>query len=231
MSNELDLFYQDFMQEIVSDAVSGGNFNEPNFTEKICEFLEEGGFFTDYYVISYKKDTKGLKVDAWAYESESSTLDLIVSSFNETSNISTLNNSDLEKIFKKAERFFKESLSANFYQGLDGVIAAHSLAKKIYEFSEIIKKIKFTIITNQKLSSRIKSIEKLEFLGYDSQRDVCDIEGIYRGTAIEDQVPLIFNFEENPLPVLPAHTGEGSFQSYLLALPGALLASLHLFKS
>ena len=41
MSNELDLFYEDFMQDILLDASSGGNFNEPNFTEKICEFLEE----------------------------------------------------------------------------------------------------------------------------------------------------------------------------------------------
>ena len=228
MSNELDLFYEDFMQDILLDASSGGNFNEPNFTEKICEFLEEEGYFSDYYLISYKKDTKGLKVDAWAYDNETCILNLVISSFNDdASNMNILNNTDLEKVFKRVEKFFKESLDISFYQGIDGAISAYHLAKHIHEYSEIIKKIKFTVITNQKLSSRIKSIEKLEFLGYNSQRDVCDIERIYRGTVTEEKEPLVFNFQDNPLPVLPAHTGEGSFQSYLLALPGALLASLY----
>lgn len=228
MSNELDLFYEDFMQDILLDASSGGNFNEPNFTEKICEFLEEEGYFSDYYLISYKKDTKGLKVDAWAYDNETCILNLVISSFNDdASNMNILNNTDLEKVFKRVEKFFKESLDVSFYQGIDGAISAYHLAKHIHEYSEIIKKIKFTVITNQKLSSRIKSIEKLEFLGYNSQRDVCDIERIYRGTVTEEKEPLVFNFQDNPLPVLPAHTGEGSFQSYLLALPGALLASLY----
>ena len=228
MSNELDLFYEDFMQDILLDASSGGNFNEPNFTEKICEFLEEEGYFSDYYVISYKKDTKGLKVDAWAYDYETCILNLVISSFNDdASNMTILNNTDLEKVFKRIEKFFKESLDVTFYQGIDEAISAYHLAKHIHEYSEIIKKIKFTVITNQKLSVRIKSIEKLEFLGYNSQRDVCDIERIYRGTVTVEKEPLVFNFKERPLPVLPAHTGEGSFQSYLLALPGALLASLY----
>jgi hypothetical protein len=228
MSSDLDLFYEDFMQEILLDAAAGGNFNEPNFTEKICEFLEEEGYFSDYYVISYKKDTKGLKVDAWSYNDETCVLNLVVSSFNDdATGITTLNNADLEKVFKRTEKFFKESLDARFYQKMDGAISAYYLAKQIHESSEIIKKIKFTVITNQQLSSRIKSIEKLEFLGYSSQRDVCDIERIYRGTATEEKEPLVFDFKEKPLPILPAHTGEGSFQSYLLALPGELLASLY----
>ena len=47
-AEELDVFYNEFMQEIIISAATEGDFNEPNFTEKICEFLEEEGFLTDY---------------------------------------------------------------------------------------------------------------------------------------------------------------------------------------
>ena len=55
---------------------------------------------------------------------------------------------------------------------------------------------------------------------------VRDIEKIFRGTGPGRIDPLEISFE-NPLPILPAYTGKDSFQSYLLAIPGDLLASFY----
>jgi len=227
MASDLELFYEEFLQETIISAGSIGNFIEPTFTESMCELLEEEGFFTEYTTVNYKKHGQGIKVDAWTYDFDHGVLNLIISDFTESEIIETLSNTDLEKNFKRAEKFFEKSLDLSFSKDLDESNPASSLADLIFRFQEGINKIKFTLITNQILSSRIKSIEKLKLLHYDIQRDVWDIEKIYRAIGGVDPDPIMINFDKNPLPILPAHTGNGSFQSYLLALPGSLLASLY----
>jgi hypothetical protein len=224
--SDLEEFYENFMQEINISAASEGDFNEPNFTENMCELLEEEGFFTDYYIVNYKKHLQGIKVDAWAYDYDSGTLNLIVSVFSESSSIETLSKTDLDKAFKRVEKFFQKSLDAKFYEDLDESDPAYPLAEHIYDYKEDINKIKFTVITNLKLSKRVDSIAKFDFLNYNSQRDIWDIERVFRGTAISVD-PIKIDFENKPLPILPAHTGEGSLESYLLVLPGSVLATLY----
>lgn len=226
MEDELDLYYEEFMQELISSAGSSGNFLEPTFTEQMCDLLEEDGFFSEYYLVNYRKKDRGLKVDAWNYDFDTGILNLIVTTFSDNDEVQTLNNSELEKCFKRVEKFFEKSLKVSFSEELDESDPAFPLADHIYKYKNGIVRIKFTLITNQKLSSRIKSIEKLKFLDYEIQREVWDIEKIYRGTVTIDDDPIIIDFEK-PLPILPAHTGDGSFQSYLLALPGSLLASFY----
>ena len=227
MPSDLELFYEEFMQETIISAGSLGNFIEPTFTENMCELLEQEGFFSEYNTVNYKKHGQGIKVDAWTYDFDHGVLNLIVSDFTESEIIETLSNADLEKNFKRAENFFQKSLKITFSQDLDESNPASSLADLIFRFQEGINKIKFTLITNQKLSSRIKSIEKLKLLDYDIQRDVWDIERIFRAIGGVDPDPIMIDFDKNPLPILPAHTGKDSFQSYLLVLPGSLLASLY----
>ena len=224
---ELDVFYNEFMQEIIISAASEGDFNEPNFTEKICEILEEEGFFTDYYIVSYRKKTQGIKVDAWAYEFETGTLSLIVSVFTESDTIETLSKKELENAFKRVEKFFHKSLDIKFSQDLDESDPAYPLAELIYDYKDDINKIKFTLITNLKLSDRVKTIEKLDFLDYNSQRGIWDIEKIFRLGSPLPPDPIMIDFKNKPLSILPAHTGEESLESYLLALPGTLLASFY----
>ena len=227
MASDLELFYEEFMQEIIISAGSIGNFIEPTFTENMCELLEEEGFFSEYTTVNYKKHGQGIKVDAWTYDFDHGVLNLIVSDFNDSELLKTLSNTDLEKNFKRAEKFFEKSLNISFSQDIDESNPASSLADLIFRFQEGINKIKFTLVTNQVLSSRIKSIEKLKLHDYDIQRDVWDIARIFRAIGGVEPDPIMIDFENDPLPILPAHTGENSFQSYLLALPGSLLASLY----
>ena len=119
MEDELDLFYEEFMQELISSAGSSGNFLEPTFTEQMCELLEEDGFFSDYYLVNYRKKDIGLKVDAWNYDFDTGILNLIVTTFSDNDVVETLNNSELEKCFKRVEKFFEKSLKVSFSEELD----------------------------------------------------------------------------------------------------------------
>ena len=98
MASDLELFYEEFMQDTIISAGSIGNFIEPTFTETMCELLEEEGFFTEFTTVNYKKHGQGIKVDAWTYDFDHGVLNLIISDF-EFPNLIFFLNSSFKPVF------------------------------------------------------------------------------------------------------------------------------------
>ncbi len=222
-------FFQDFMQDIYSCAEAGSQFNEPIFVERMCEFLVEQAVLEDFTLISYKKETAGLKLDAWNYVRDNGTLTFIVSEFREQ--LETLTQTNVEKIFKRAIRFFEKSLDQQFYSNLEESDPAYPLAMGICKIKADITKVRVIILTNTLLSSRLQSLGESEIKGFKCTFDIWDIERLYRietsGTGKES---IVIDFEQEfgqSLPCLPAFIGSDIFQSYLLVIPGELIASLY----
>jgi len=90
-------FFHDFMQDIYARAEAGSNFNEPVFVEHMCDFLVEQAVLEAPTLVSYKKETGRLKLDAWEYIADNGTLTLIVSEFREQ--LETLTQTGADKVF------------------------------------------------------------------------------------------------------------------------------------
>ncbi len=222
-------FFQDFMQDIYARAEAGSQFNEPVFVECMCDFLVDQAVLDEFALISYKKETAGIKVDAWEYIAENGALTLIVSDFREKMEI--LTPASAKKAFKRATRFFEKSLNRQFYSSLEESDPAWTLARAIYKIQASITKVRIIILTNTLLSSRLQSLKESELKGFKCFFDIWDMERLYRvetsGTGNES---IIIDFEQEfgkRLPCLPAFTDPGTFQSYLLAIPGQLMARLY----
>jgi len=225
----LDEFFQGVMQDIYAGAEAGSQFNEPVFVERMCDFLVEQAVLDEFTLISYKKETAGIKVDAWEYVADNGVLTLIVSDFREK--METLTKTAAEKIFKRATRFFKKSLDQRFYASLEESDPAWSLANGICTIQASITKVRIIILTNASLSSRLQSFQETELKGFKCFFDIWDIERLYRvetsGTGKES---IVIDLEQEfgkRLPCLPAFTDSSTFQSYLLAIPGQLMACLY----
>lgn len=224
----LEEFFQDFMQDIYVRAEAGSQFNEPVFVERLCDFLVEQAVLEEFTLISYKKETAGIKVDAWEYIPDNGALTLIVSDFREK--IETLTPASAEKTFKRATRFFEKSLNQQFYSSLEESDPAWTLARAICKIQASITKVRIIILTNALLSSRLQSLRESKLKGFKCFFDIWDMERLYRvetsGTGKES---IVIDFEQEfgkSLPCLPAFTGLG-YQSYLLAIPGELMACLY----
>jgi len=111
----LDEYYVAFMQDIYARSDVEGNFHENIFTERMCEFLVDHATLENYEVVAYKKNTKGLKVDAWNLDEDTGNLDLLVADFRVEKTPQPLSKTDATRFLKRAERFFTESLSEQFY--------------------------------------------------------------------------------------------------------------------
>ncbi|WP_170308242.1 AIPR family protein [Parashewanella tropica] len=225
----LDLFYTNFMQEIYSEAECGSKFNEPAFVEKICDYLVEQAVLEDYSICSYKKDSLGLKLDAWYHNESNGVLTLVVSHYKDS--LETLTTTVANQISKRAVRFFEKSLDSSFYQTMEETDLAYSLVREICLKSSSISSVKIIIITNCIISKSLKNIESIESHNINISFDIWDIERFYRIDSSKfgkETIEIDFKDEFGKyLPCLKAFSDTDKYQSYLLVLPGTLLAQLY----
>ena len=173
----LDEYYAAFMQDIYARSEAEDDFHEYIFTERMCEFLVDHATLENYEVVAYKKNTKGLKVDAWNLDEDTGNLDLLVADFRVEKTPQPLSKTDATRFLKRAERFFTESLSEQFYQLLEETTSGYELARTICKKSSSISRVRFFLLSNALISSRLDSLESNELEGYRCTYDIWDIKG------------------------------------------------------
>ena len=181
--------------------------------------------------IGYKKSTLGIRVDSWDYNFGSEVLSLFVTDFRSENALETLSQTEVNRNFKRAEKFFEKSLNVNFLQDMEESAPGYELARKIHDNSSAISRIQFFLISNAELSSRVGSIENKDINGYKCTYNIWDISRLYRiessGKAQEDITVDLTEKSPSGMPCLLASSGSDKCESYLLALPGKLVADLY----
>jgi hypothetical protein len=227
----IDEYYQEFMQDILARSGAEENFTEAVFTERMCEFLVEQAVVENYTYASYRNTTRGIRVDAWDYNNETQTLSLFVTDFHAGKTLESLPRTEVTRAFKRVEKFFAECLTLNFLVGMEESAPGYELARLIYDRTSPISKVQFFLLSNAQLSSRVESVGKGEVAGYPCTHDVWDVSRVFRletsGKAREDIVIDFKSLVRKGLPCLPAYAGSESPESYLLVMPGTLIADLY----
>jgi hypothetical protein len=222
-------FFNDFMQDIYARSEAESDFSEVVFTERVCDFLVDQAILENYTTASYKKKSMGIRVDAYDYSEETDLLTLIITDFhNEPASLTkTLSNAS----FKRVEKFFAKSLDKSFHQSLDESDLGYGLARDINVSAGRIRKVRFILVSNALLSKSVEVIPEQDIQGFPGSFDIWDLGRIQRieesGKSRED---IIVDFSSQPsqgLACLPAFTGENTYKSYLLAMPGPLVADLY----
>ncbi len=224
-------YYTEFMQDIYARSGAENNFSEAVFTERICDFLVDQAVIENYTYVGYRNSPRGIRVDAWEYDDNTEILNLFVTEYRVSAVLETLSKTDVMKIIKRVEKFFIESLTYNFILALEESTPGYDLAREIFDKSSSISRIQIILLTNTQLSNRVGDISKGTVEGYDCTYDIWDISRLFRiessGKARED---VVIDFKETipeGIPCLPAFTGSNDIASYLLVMPGQLVADLY----
>lgn len=225
-------FFQDYMQDIYARSEAESDFSEVVFTERVCDFLVDQAVLENYTTASYKKTGLGVRVDAYDLSEDSDTLTIIVTSF--YNKPESLTKTVINTVFKRAIKFFEKNLSDSFYRSLDESDQGYSLARDIYLTCSAgnLRKLRFILISNALLSKSVDDkIAEQTIQGIPCSFDVWDLSRIQRieesGKSREDIVVDFTALTRGGLPCLPAFTGDGAYRSYLLAMPGSLVAELY----
>ena len=221
-------YLQEFTQELIAQSGADENFTRSSFVELMCQSLDDEGFISGFAQTDYKNTTKGIAVDAWSLNEELECLTLILGDYRDSGGLETLTKTDLEKSLKRLYRFFQASLSKGFCESLEEAMPAAELAWMIRNPIHKISKVMLVVISNAELSASVTTLPNEQLDGYITNYDVWDIGRIYRAnTSGKIREDVWIDFGKDALPSLPAYIGEETMQSYLLVVPGDIIANLY----
>ncbi len=232
MKDKLKGFYQNFFQDIRTSADADGDFLEASFVERFCEYLIDAGEF-DTYDAGHYRASKGMRIDGYAGNpgDEDGVLTLFIADFSQDDELATLTRTDMTAIFRRLENFYIRAKDPDFCYELEETSPGFGIAEMISANSEVIRRVRFYLLSNRKLSERVKGMEEGDIEGIPATYHVWDLSRLHRmvmsGKGKEDMdIDLLEEYQQT-IPCLPAHLSDGSYEAYLAVVPGDLLANIY----
>lgn len=236
MAEELQEFYSEYLQEVVSTADSQGVFHDAAFVENMTDFLEDQGYVEDCSYLGFIKKERGIKADAWAYNESNGLLTLIVADFRMAASVPTITATEVDRDFKRVEKFWQYARRKDFANALEESTPAYSLVYQLNNNEIEVQRIQMVLVTNALLSERISesilSKRQSEDIKLPVSHEIWDISRLCNirtsGKSKEDIVIDCREVNQNGIPCLQGATEEcGDYRVFLMIFPGEFLANLY----
>ena len=242
---ELNKFYSSLMQDIsaAQSTDDEGAISEQVFTQYAVDLLAAAGE-SENVVVKY--DEKGLgtpkqhKINAYAISENYETVDLFITIFNGTDEMSKISNADIETASKRILNFFRKAIysieneKSSYFKNeyVDEIEEsseifqfAYTLAKS-QDIKENLVRVNAFIITNGSYKGDFPANTLIS--GYNFYYKIFDIESLCNITE-KSHIPIEINFKADgfTVPCIPSPSVNEEYQSYLAIIPGEALASIY----
>ena len=230
--DHLQSVYDEFWQEILLDAQIAGELQATAFFQAYAAVAAENGDCGDLECGHARREgPSGYQIDGYALDVDRRELVLAVSDFRSSAELQNLNQSNLGVLFRKGERFLENSLKSDFVSRLEETSDDFQVAHLIHANAEFIKRVRLIVFSNARLVARKRQVQTkstggrvLNFSVLDFARYVDIIES---RTGSE---PININLAElngQAIPFIKAFSGGEDYESYLIVLPGTLVAEIY----
>lgn len=227
----IEEYHADLTQDLLARSGAKADFSRSTFIEYMCGLLEEQGIVSGSSQTDYKFTTKGFAVDAWSFEEEFGHLFLMVADYRDATGVENLTNSEITAAFNRLGRFVQACATRSFAESLDESMPVTRLAWLIADAASKIERLTFVLLSNARVSSRVDSLPKAKVSGLPTAYEVWDLGRLHRlessGREREDIEVDLTAVSEGGVRCLPAFADAKRMQSYLLVLPGSVLAGLY----
>ena len=222
-------FFHDFRQELMAGAEANSTFQLVEFMETVASELIETGFIEGFEVCHYRAQ-RGTRVDGYWFTEEDA-LDLFIADFDNRSELTSLTQTDVLAIFKRLTDFFETCKNKGLHHDLEETSPEYGLAREICDRKNLIRQVNFFLVSERMLSDRLQVLEDNEIDGVPATYHVWDVSRLQRQrNSRGHKEPLDLDIMEifgDGLPCLPAHLGSEAYPSYLIVMPGEVLARLY----
>lgn len=235
---------EEFREGFINDDICAEASNSKRYEEEVFIDIATDILKNDYSLITdmsqcyyeLKKGTKAyksMKIDAAYLDLASNTVNLLYVDFNGNDMINITN----EFIANKSQlliNYFENSLK-NYFAQAEQSDPAVQLAKDIRLNVEYIYKLHLFIVSTNKLSKVVKTLELPDFVynnkAFKVDLDVLDIEKIYNSKSADFQKDDIIikcqDFGIEGIPCIKADIETDQYESYLAIVPGSFLADIY----
>jgi len=234
---ELEQYLQELYYEVDSLAFAeeDGATKEDKFTEYVMEILSEAGETEGVRLCHYEKENRWeniqLKINGYAIEEGYETLDIFISSFQDTNQIYRIGKPEFDKLIKWPTAFLNLAFKGHL-EDIEPSTEAHGLAKLMRDNRDDFIRVNVFIISNGNIphdppkNFRLKGLETITINFH-----VWDAERLHRLSQSKyNREPIEIDFEETMgevIPCLAMPTKNELYECYLAIVPGRILASLY----
>lgn len=227
--DNIEEFYNDLMQQIYVSADTSEDFKVSQFFDKAMEYLLDDGTIEDYTYLPYQKT--GMKIDGYELIEDREILNLLLCDFNDDHEIQTLQRADIDLNVKRLAKFVTESIQKQYYNSLEETSPGYAISYFLHTNQNRYKSINVILISNKKLSSRVKELPSVQIDKYKVTYDIWDINRFYEiETSKNKKETLTIDLESEfntTIPALEAHLSTSPYPSYLCVVNGETLALLY----
>ncbi len=230
MSMDIEEFFHDFRQDLLSGAEAREDFLEAEFALSVSKELEESGTIQGFEPCHYKAP-RGMRVDGYWLNDDGISLDLFIVDFANRETLDSLTRSDVDTIFKRIGNFFTASAEKNLYTELEETSLGYGLARDIASRGGTFTKVNFYLLSERRLSEKLQAIDDRQYQRWNFTFNIWDISRLHRiRTSRGAKEEVVINFEEmfgEGIRCLPAHIESADYESYLIVIPATVLAELY----
>lgn len=231
---DIDEEYAGFWEDLLRQASVTGEPQNSAFFQLYAEMAAENGDCADLTYTPARREGRGkgaFQVDGYAIDLEKGELHLAVCDFRPERELQSLNADGLKALFSSVQRFCELAAQPEFIRSIEESSPAFEVAWQIHQHRALVRRIRCVVFSNARLGTRKKSVESAIVLGTEITLNVidfaryCDIN-----TSQGGMEPIELDLEElngAPLPCLEAHLGDNGCRSYLVVMPGELLARIY----
>lgn len=231
MSDLQDAF-DELREDILLEAEARGIFQQEAFFELYAEAASENGDTIDLEYSHCRREggSRPHRIDGHAFDGDRGTLYLAVCDYRDGTRIESLQNDRLSSALKQATNFFENACSTSFINSIEETSPAFTAAYPIYLARDSIRRVRVVLFSNARLATRRPPQVSTEIAGLPVVYSVLDATRYFDiQKSFKSPEPIevdLASIAGAALPCLKASTDAAEHQSYLLAIPGAVLAEV-----
>ena len=222
--------FEEFRQEVLASAAANKDFEKIEFLNAFGRELEECDEIEELQTC-ISPNIRGVQVDGFGFNSDEG-LDLFIADFNQRSTLETLTRTEVTTFVKRLTSFFSRSLSGELHRSLEETSEVYAVSRAIHERGGKFGRVRLYVLSERQLSDRFETIDlSMHEDATPVALHIWDMSRLHRLRTSRNQKEAIEidfgTFATGPIPCLSAHLESDVYKSYLLALPGSVLADLY----
>ncbi len=234
---EVEKFYNSLLQDVKSEAhaIENGGMYEPIFTQYAIDLLADAGETEnpcEAYEEKWLGTPKQLKINGFAISDNYETVDLYISLFYDTDNITRVPKADIDQAEKRITNFFKIAFYKDFVNQIEESSPIFQFAYSLADFKDLrenLVRVNAIILSNGEYKGDFPVSIKIDEINFYYR--VVDINYMYK-ISEHARVPIEIDFEncegeKFEIPCLTANNHNSDYKSYIAIIPGNCLAKLY----
>lgn len=228
VQGSLDEFAEELRHEVISLAhrAEDGSMLPAAFTEFAMDAMTDTGDWPEGQPCYHHQ--RGAEVSGWGWDPESGTINLAVTRFGGSGTVERLSKSEAVASLKRLRGFFEQSL-VGLHETLEESSPAFDLAYRIARSQEQIADVRLFLLTDMITSLDGADADPIgEITTSLHVWDLARLHRLYSSGRERERIDLnLIDVHGEGLRYLEAPSGDPDLKSYLLVIPGQLLADLY----